>query len=157
MYAAFFESNRVLSYVSTTVRVFMALIFNLFDMFVIHAGAGCAGSPRGFIVRSEGTNSVANSGLADPLRIGHKAVRSPPEHERLAVSAISDRRPFDLVDIIKIIFHRVAGFECLCTYRRISGQTSTLSTPQRGRAPEYPTMVPPLPFAPAPTWRTAQG
>lgn len=65
--------------------------------------------------------------------------------------------PFDIVDIIKIIFHRVAGFEGLCTYRRISGQTLTLSTPQRGRAPEYPTMIPPLLFAPAPTWRTAQG
>ena len=37
------------------VHFFMALIFNLFDMFVIHAGAGGAGSPRGFIVRSEGT------------------------------------------------------------------------------------------------------
>lgn len=157
MYAAFFESNRVLSYVSTTVRVFMALIFNLFDMFVIHAGAGGAGSPCGFIVRSEGTNSVANSGLADPLRIWNKAIFAPLEHERLAVSAISDRLPFDIVDIIKIIFHRVVGFEGLRTYLRISGQTSTLSTPQRGRAPEYQTMVPPLPFAPAPTWRTAQG
>lgn len=80
----------------------MALIFNLFDMFVIHAGVGLAGSPRGLIVRSEGTNNVANLGLADPLRIGHRAVLSPPEHERLAVSAISDRRPFDLFDIIKI-------------------------------------------------------
>lgn len=40
--------------------------------------------------------------------------------------------PFDIVDIIKIIFHRVAGFEGLRTYRRISGQTSTPSTPQRG-------------------------
>ena len=69
-------------------------------------------------MRSEGTNNVANLGLADPLRIGHKAVLSPPEHERLAVSAISDRRPFDPVDIIKIIFHRVAGFEGLRTYLR---------------------------------------
>lgn len=69
-------------------------------------------------MRSEGTNNVANLGLADPLRIGHKAVLSPPEHERLAVSAISDRRPFDPVDIIKIIFHRVVGFEGLRTYLR---------------------------------------
>ena len=149
------ESRFVVCFI--TVRVFMALIFNLFDMFVIHAGAGGAGSPRGFIVRSEGTNIVANLGLADPLRIGNKAIFAPPEHERLAVSAISDRLPFDIVDIIKIIFHRVVGFEGLRTYLRISGQTSTLPTPQRGRAPEYPTMVPPLPFAPAPTWRTAQG
>lgn len=57
---------------------------------------------------------------------------APPEHERLAVSALSDRLPFDIVDIIKIIFHRVVGFEGLHTYLRISGQTSTLSTPQRG-------------------------
>lgn len=56
--------------------------------------------------------------LTPPLRIGHKAVLSPPEHERLAVSALSDRRPFDPVDIIKIIFHRVVGFEGLRTYLR---------------------------------------
>lgn len=110
------ESRFVVCFI--TVRVFMALIFNLFDMFVIHAGAGGAGSPSGVVVRSEGTNNVANLGLADPLRIGDKAVFSPPEHERLAVSAFSDRLAFDIVDIIQIIFHRVAGFEGLHTYRR---------------------------------------
>lgn len=57
---------------------FHGSIFNLFDMFVIRAGADPAGSPCGFIVRSEGTNSVANSGLADPLRIWHKAIFAPP-------------------------------------------------------------------------------
>ena len=76
-------------------------------------------------------------------------VSKPPPEPR--------RRPFDPVDVIKIIFHRVAGFEGLCTYRRISGQTLTLSTPQRGRAPEYPTAAQRSPFAPAPTWRIAQG
>lgn len=135
----------------------MALIFNLFDMFVIHAMADGAGYIRGLVACAEGTNNVANLGLTDPLRIGNKAIFAAPEYEMLAVSAISYRLPFDPVDIIKIIFHRVAGFECLRTYRRISGQTLTPSTPQRGRAPEYPALVRRSPFGPAPTWRTAQG
>ena len=129
----------------------MALIFNLFDMFVIHAWAGGAGSSRGFVACAEGTNNVANLGLTDPLRIDNKAIFAAPEYEMLAVSAISYRLPLDIVDIINIIFHWVVGFEGLNTYRRISGQTLTPSTPQRGRAPEYLTAVPLLPFCPAPT------
>lgn len=129
----------------------MALIFNLFDMFVIHAWAGGAGFPRGFVACAEGTNNVANLDLTDPLRIGNKAIFAAPEYERLAVSAISYHLPFDIVDIIKIIFHWVVGFEGLHTYRRISGQTLTPSTPQRGRAPEYQALVRRSPFGPAPT------
>lgn len=53
-----------------------------------------------------------------PSGSGTRRYFRPPEHERLAVSAISDRRPFDPVDIIKIIFHRVVGFEGLRTYLR---------------------------------------
>lgn len=52
----------------------MALIFNLFDMFVIHARADGVGSLRGFVACAEGTNNVANLGLNDPLRIGNKAI-----------------------------------------------------------------------------------
>lgn len=129
----------------------MALIFNLFDMFVIHAGADGVGSLRGFVACAEGTNNVANLGLTDPLRIGNKAIFAAPEYERLAVSAISYRLPFDIVDIIKIIFHWVVGFEGLHTYRRISGQTLTPSTPQPGRALEYLTAAPLLHFGPAAT------
>lgn len=54
----------------------MALIFNLFDMFVIHAGTCGAGSLRGIVACAEGTNNVANLGLTDPLRIGNKAILS---------------------------------------------------------------------------------